>query len=112
MIPLTNRFWQRIYFGAGVLLYDLLARTGRHPLAFHRHLRRRATLKLAPGLKQSSIRGAIIYQDAQIDDADTPAIARTACYHAPRSSPSARSPACSSKQRNGTEHERTDTNSN
>ena len=29
MIPLTRRFWQRIYYGAGVLLYDLLARTGR-----------------------------------------------------------------------------------
>ncbi len=82
MIPLTRRFWQRIYFGAGVLLYDLLARTGRHPLAFHRHLGRRATLELAPGLKQSSIRGAIIYQDAQIDDArHTLAIARTACHH-------------------------------
>ena len=82
MIPLTRRFWQRIYFGAGVLLYDLLARTGRHPLAFHRHLGRKATLKLAPALKQSSIRGAIIYQDAQIDDArHTLAIARTACHH-------------------------------
>ena len=82
MIPLTRRFWQRIYFGAGVLLYDLLARTGRHPLAFHRHLGRKATLKLAPALKQSSIRGAIIYQDAQIDDArHTLAIARTASHH-------------------------------
>ena len=82
MIPLTRRFWQRIYFGAGVLLYDLLARTGKHPLAFHRHLGRKATLKLAPALKQSSIRGAIIYQDAQIDDArHTLAIARTACHH-------------------------------
>ena len=82
MIPLTRRFWQRIYFGAGVLLYDLLARSGKHQLAFHRHLGRKATLKLAPGLKQSSIRGAIIYQDAQIDDArHTLAIARTACHH-------------------------------
>ena len=82
MIPLTRRFWQRIYFGAGVLLYDLLARTGKHPLAFHRHLGRKATLKLAPALKRSSIRGAIIYQDAQIDDArHTLAIARTAAHH-------------------------------
>lgn len=82
MIPLTRRFWQRVYFGAGVLLYDLLARTGEHPLDFHRHLGRRATLELAPGLKQSSIRGSIVYQDAQIDDArHTLAIARTACRH-------------------------------
>ncbi|MDE0066632.1 MAG: glycerol-3-phosphate dehydrogenase/oxidase [Acidimicrobiaceae bacterium] len=82
MIPLTRRCWQRIYYGAGVLLYDLLARTGKNPLRFHRHLSRKAALKLAPSLKQSSLVGAIIYQDAQIDDArHTLAIARTACDH-------------------------------
>ncbi|MCY3851865.1 MAG: glycerol-3-phosphate dehydrogenase/oxidase [Acidimicrobiaceae bacterium] len=82
MIPLTRRFWQRIYYGAGVLLYDLLARTGKNPLPMHRHLSRKAALKLAPGLKQSSLVGAITYQDAQIDDArHTLAIARTACDH-------------------------------
>lgn len=81
MIPVTSRH-QRAYFGAGVLLYDLLARTGKHPLAFHRHLSRSAALKVAPGLKQSSVRGAIMYQDAQIDDArHTLAIARTAGHH-------------------------------
>ncbi|MXW60732.1 MAG: glycerol-3-phosphate dehydrogenase/oxidase [Acidimicrobiaceae bacterium] len=82
MIPLTRRFWQRIYYGAGVLLYDLLARTGKNPLPLHRHLGRKAALKLAPGLKRSSLVGAITYQDAQIDDArHTLAIARTACEH-------------------------------
>ncbi len=82
MIPLTRRFWQRIYYGAGVLLYDLLARTGTNPLGLHRHLGRKAALKLAPGLKRSSLVGAITYQDAQIDDArHTLAIARTACEH-------------------------------
>lgn len=82
MIPLTRRFWQRIYYGAGVLLYDLLARTGKNPLGLHRHLSRKAALKLAPGLKRSSLVGAITYQDAQIDDArHTLAIARTACDH-------------------------------
>ncbi len=82
MIPLTRRFWQRIYYGAGVLLYDLLARTGKNPLGLHRHLGRKAALKLAPGLKRSSLVGAITYQDAQIDDArHTLAIARTACEH-------------------------------
>ena len=82
MIPLTRRFWQRIYYGAGVLLYDLLARTGNNPLPRHRHLGRKAALKLAPGLKRSSLVGAIIYQDAQIDDArHTLAIARTASEH-------------------------------
>ena len=104
MIPLTRRFWQRLYFGAGVLLYDLLARTGKHPLAFHRHLGRRATLKLAPGLKQSSIRGAILYQDAQIDDArHTLAIARTACHHGASIVTSARVTGLLIEQHNGSE---------
>ena len=82
MIPLTRRFWQRVYYGAGVLLYDLLARTGKNPLPLHRHLGRKAALRLAPGLKRSSLIGAITYQDAQIDDArHTLAIARTASHH-------------------------------
>ena len=104
MIPLTRRFWERLYFGAGVLLYDLLARTGKHPLAFHRHLGRRATLKLAPGLKRSSIRGAILYQDAQIDDArHTLAIARTACHHGASIVTSARVTGLLIEQHNGSE---------
>ena len=39
LIPLTHRIWQRIYYGAGVLVYDMLATIGRsNPLPFHRHL--------------------------------------------------------------------------
>ncbi len=82
MIPLTKRFWQRLYLGAGVLLYDFLARTGKNPLPLHRHLGRRAAIELAPCLKRDSLVGAIVYQDAQIDDArHTLAIARSAALH-------------------------------
>lgn len=82
LIPLTRRVWQRLYYGAGVLLYDLLALLGRNPLPRHRHLSRRAALQLVPGLKRSSLIGGIVYHDAQIDDArHTLAVARTAARH-------------------------------
>ncbi len=82
LIPLTSRIWQRVYFGAGVLLYDLLALSSKHPFARHRHLSRRAALELMPGLKSSSLIGGIIYHDAQVDDARyTVAVARTAARH-------------------------------
>ena len=82
LIPLTHRVWQRLYYGAGVLLYDLLAWTGKNPLPRHRHLSRTAALELVPGLKRSSLIGGILYSDAQIDDArHTLAVARTAARH-------------------------------
>jgi glycerol-3-phosphate dehydrogenase len=82
LIPLTHRIWQRLYYGAGVLLYDLLAWTGKNPLPRHRHLSRTAALEMVPGLKRSSLIGGIMYSDAQIDDArHTLAVARTAARH-------------------------------
>jgi glycerol-3-phosphate dehydrogenase len=82
LIPLTHRIWQRLYYGAGVLLYDLLAWTGKNPLPRHRHLSRKAALELVPGLQRSSLIGGILYSDAQIDDArHTLAVARTAARH-------------------------------
>lgn len=36
LFPLTHRVWERGYAGSGVLLYDLLGRTGQLPR--HRHL--------------------------------------------------------------------------
>jgi glycerol-3-phosphate dehydrogenase len=82
LIPLTHRVWQRLYYGAGVFLYDLLAWTGKNPLPWHRHLSRTAALELVPGLKKSSLIGGILYSDAQIDDArHTLAVARTAARH-------------------------------
>lgn len=82
LIPLTHRIWQRIYYGAGVLLYDLLAWTGKNPLPRHRHLSKTSALELVPGLKESSLIGGILYSDAQVDDArHTLAVARTAARH-------------------------------
>jgi glycerol-3-phosphate dehydrogenase len=82
LIPLTHRIWQRLYYGAGVLLYDLLAWMGKSTLPRHRHLSRRQALELVPGLKTSSLIGGILYSDAQVDDArHTLAVARTAARH-------------------------------
>ena len=82
LIPLTSRVWQRAYFGAGVMLYDLLALSSKHPFPRHRHLSRTSALELMPGLKSSSLIGGIVYHDAQVDDARyTIAVARTAARH-------------------------------
>ncbi len=82
LLPLTHRVWQRIYYGAGVLLYDLLALGQRNPLPRHRHLSRRKALELVPGLDEDFLIGAIRYYDAQVDDArHTLTVARTAARH-------------------------------
>jgi len=82
LIPLTSRIWQRVYFGAGVLAYDILAHSNKHPFPRHRHLSRTSALELVPGLKSSSLIGGILYHDAQVDDARyTVAVARTAARH-------------------------------
>ncbi|MCP4226441.1 MAG: FAD-dependent oxidoreductase, partial [Actinomycetia bacterium] len=82
LIPLTHRFWQRLYYGAGVLLYDILSLGRKNPLPHHRHLSRKGALALMPGLKRSWLIGGIVYHDAQIDDArHTLAVARTAARH-------------------------------
>ena len=82
LIPLTGRIWQRAYYGAGVLLYDIMALGRGKTFPRHRHLSRRKALALAPGLKRSSLIGGILYHDAQIDDArHTVAVARTAARH-------------------------------
>jgi glycerol-3-phosphate dehydrogenase len=77
--------------GTGVLIYDLLASTGDNPLPRHRHLSRRNALRLAPSLRKDSLVGAIVYWDAQVDDArHTMTIARTAAGHGAALAPSVR----------------------
>jgi glycerol-3-phosphate dehydrogenase len=79
LLPLPGRWWNRLYYGAGVLLYDLMAATRSNPLPRHRHLSRPRTLELAPALRDDDVAGGILYYDAQIDDArHTLAVARTA----------------------------------
>ena len=82
LYPLKHRFWERIYVGAGVLVYDVLASFADNPLPRHRHLSKRAALKEAPGLDPETLTGAVKYWDALVDDArHTVAVARTAAAH-------------------------------
>ena len=51
----------------GLWLYDLLA--GFRNVGVHRWLRRKATLRLEPALRDKDLQGAALYFDAQTDDA-------------------------------------------
>ncbi|MEE8582203.1 MAG: glycerol-3-phosphate dehydrogenase/oxidase [Myxococcota bacterium] len=89
LLPLTHRVWERVYMGAGLLLYDLLA--GRRALPRHRHLLRGGALARFPALRRGAITGAIEYHDAQLDDArHTLFLARTAALHGAALASSAR----------------------
>ncbi len=77
LYPLKHRVWERVYVGAGMLLYDELG--GHKGMRRHRHLTKRAALKLAPALDPDSLIGALQYDDCQVDDArHTLDVARTA----------------------------------
>jgi glycerol-3-phosphate dehydrogenase len=81
LYPLQHRVWERAYVGAGVALYDVMARTSgtARGLRHHRHLSRRHALREAPCLRKDALTGAIQYWDAQVDDArHTLTIVRTA----------------------------------
>ncbi|HEV2853903.1 MAG TPA: glycerol-3-phosphate dehydrogenase/oxidase [Thermoanaerobaculia bacterium] len=60
-------WWEAPFYGAGLKLYDLLA--GRMGLAPSRLLSREETLDHVPTLEPKGLRGAVIYQDAQFNDA-------------------------------------------
>ena len=79
LFPLRHRGWERLYMGAGLLLYDLWA--GKH-LPRAQHLSRRAALAAAPALRPDSLIGAVRFSDAQEDDALYAVyVARTAAVH-------------------------------
>ncbi len=89
LFPLTHRLWERIYVGAGLVLYDTMGGARQLPRA--KHLGRRAALRLAPALKSQSLVGAIRYYDAQVDDArHTMTVARTAARYGAAIASSAR----------------------
>ena len=56
--PLKHRFWERFYVGAGVWLYDLMARRSGSPLPRHDHLSTKELEKVAPGIDSDTNRGA------------------------------------------------------
>jgi glycerol-3-phosphate dehydrogenase len=75
--PLTHRWWERPYVGAGLLLYDTIG--GRKAVPRARHLSRAGALRLAPALNPDAFVGAVQFYDAQEDDARMVAfLARTA----------------------------------
>ncbi|MGH8946319.1 MAG: glycerol-3-phosphate dehydrogenase/oxidase, partial [Acidimicrobiia bacterium] len=88
---LTHRFWERFYVGAGVLIYDLMARAEGGPLPHHHHLSRADLASLAPALDPKRTFGAVRYWDAVVDDArHTLTVARTAAAHGARLASSTR----------------------
>jgi glycerol-3-phosphate dehydrogenase len=77
--PLRHPMWERLYVGAGVLLYEILARLAHNPLPWHSHLGEQKLGEIAPALLA---RGGIRYWDAVFDDArHTMTLARTAVSH-------------------------------
>jgi glycerol-3-phosphate dehydrogenase len=83
LYPLTHH-WERPYVGAGMALYDALAKAGKYPMGvpFHRHLTKRKALRVVPDLKPEFLTGAVQYYDCQVDDArHTMLVARTAAHH-------------------------------
>ena len=81
LYPLYKKVVERPYVGAGLALYDAMEGT-RRPVPHHRHLTARGALKLAPALSPERLAGAMVYYDAQVDDArHTLTVARTAAAH-------------------------------
>jgi glycerol-3-phosphate dehydrogenase len=60
-------WWEGPFYGAGLKIYDLLA--GSLGLGPSHRLSREQTLERIPTLEPQGLRGGIVYQDAQFDDA-------------------------------------------
>ncbi len=91
LYPLRHRIWERLYVGAGILVYDVLARMSDSSLPSHRHLTKAKTLQDSPSLDGSKLAGSVKYWDLVVDDArHTMTLARTAALHGALLSPSTR----------------------
>jgi glycerol-3-phosphate dehydrogenase len=81
LYPIYKKVVERPYVGAGLVIYDAMEGTKR-PVPYHRHLTTRGALKRAPALKPDRLAGAMVYYDAQVDDARLAmTVARTAATH-------------------------------
>jgi glycerol-3-phosphate dehydrogenase len=81
LYPLYRKVVERPYVGAGLVLYDAMEGVKR-PVPHHRHLTTRGALRRAPALRSDRLAGAMVYYDAQVDDARyTVTVARTAARH-------------------------------
>ncbi|MDJ0334209.1 glycerol-3-phosphate dehydrogenase/oxidase [Salinibacterium sp. G-O1] len=84
LYPLTKPVFERLYVGAGMLLYDIFSYSGGRPpgVPHHRHLTKRQMLRAMPSLRNDAYVGGLTYYDAQVDDARFVAnLARTASFH-------------------------------
>ncbi|MCL1598748.1 MAG: glycerol-3-phosphate dehydrogenase [Actinomycetia bacterium] len=89
--PLEHHVWERAYVGAGVTLYDGLAKLGNSTLPRQWHLSHEELLRVFPGIKKGAFVGGIRYYDAGTDDARyVLAVARTAAQEGARILTSAR----------------------
>jgi glycerol-3-phosphate dehydrogenase len=81
MYPLYKKVVERPYVGAGLVIYDAMEGVKR-PVPHHRHLTTRGALRRAPALRPDRLAGAMVYYDAQVDDARyTVTVARTAARY-------------------------------
>ena len=81
LYPLHKRYIDRIYVGAGLMLYDLLRGTMR-AVPWHSHISTADMRNIARSLDPNKVIGGLLYYDAQVDDArHTLMIARTAKEH-------------------------------
>jgi len=71
LFPLTKPGLERLYVGAGMLLYDIFSYTGgRRPgVPLRQHISRTTMLEKTPSLRPRAFRGGLRYFDAQVDDA-------------------------------------------
>lgn len=84
LYPLTKPIIERLYVGAGMLLYDVFSYTGLRPpgVPHHRHLSKRQVQRVIPSLANDAFVGGLTYYDAQVDDARYVAnLARTAAHY-------------------------------
>jgi glycerol-3-phosphate dehydrogenase len=80
LYPLKHRRWERPYVGAGLALYDALG--GGRSVPRHRHLTRTRARQICPALRRDALVGAVLYYDAQADDArHSLTVARTAAHY-------------------------------
>ena len=74
---MKGRLWDRLFYGTGLMLYDMLA--GKAGLGDTQFLNRVETIDAMPGVRQDGLVGSVQYWDGQFDDARLAvALARTA----------------------------------
>ncbi len=66
LVP-CHSFWERIFYGTGMKLYDFLA--VRDSFGSSRWLSKSAVADIAPALQHKQLKGAVLYHDGQFDDA-------------------------------------------